>query len=152
MLSNLRYVSFFERPHGKLVPMTIENTMVDETNRTHRAEPPERVCCIGCRRSLPWTAAVLCRFEDRIHDLVKCVWPICGGSESGRGLPQSKTLSRRPGMSDNPRAHRSADSLVRVTFGQTNRLRKVGLGTCHFEQVLHLVAACCGLLQLRRKN
>src|SRR5579884_1659594 len=48
--------------------------------------------------------------------------------ESGRGLPQSKTLSRLLGMSDSPRAHRSADSLVRVAR------------CCTW---LQLVAACC---------
>src|SRR5579884_4499879 len=108
MLSNLRYVSFFERPHGNLVPMTIENGMAnrtDGTNRTARkvgtsrcpacgirGRPsglslPEPVrcprlsvrssdmlkhghhtlrlveLCIDCRRSMPWSAAVLCRFD-----------------------------------------------------------------------------------------
>src|SRR5579884_2312650 len=77
MLSNLRYVSFFERPHGKLVPMTIENGIVNGTNGTDRTATPKRVWCCGCRRSLPWSAAVLCRFEDGIHDL-KRVWRIRG--------------------------------------------------------------------------
>src|SRR5579884_832352 len=37
--------------------------------------------CFRCRRSLPWSAAVLCRFEDGIHNL-KCVWAICGDSKA----------------------------------------------------------------------
>src|SRR5579884_259723 len=77
--------------------MTIENTMVDGTKGM--IESPPKVgtsrcpacgirgrpggpslpgCCFRCRRSLPWIAAVLCRFEDEIHDL-KCVWRIRGG-------------------------------------------------------------------------
>src|SRR5579884_2001940 len=77
--------------------MTIENGMVNGAKGT---EGPRQVgtsrcpacgirgrpggpslpgCCFGCRRSLPWSAAVLCRFEDGIHDLVRCVWPISGG-------------------------------------------------------------------------
>src|SRR5579884_170865 len=61
--------------------MTIENTMVHGTNGTDRAVPLARVGCSGCRRSLPWSAAVLCRFKDGIND-VKYVWPISGGSKA----------------------------------------------------------------------
>src|SRR5579884_2987272 len=57
--------------------MTIENTMVYGTNGTDRTATPKRVWCCGCRRSLPWSAAVLCRFEDGIYDL-KRVWRIRG--------------------------------------------------------------------------
>jgi len=100
MLSNLRYVSFFESRHGKLVPMTIENEMVNGTDGTDSPRqvgtsrcPACRIrgrpsgpslpgCCFGCRLRLPWSAAVLCRFEDGIHRLVKCVWPISAGSKA----------------------------------------------------------------------
>jgi len=38
--------------------------------------------CFGCRRSLPWSAAVLCRFQDGINDSVTYVSPISGGSKA----------------------------------------------------------------------
>jgi|SRR5579884_2357125 len=45
--------------------MTIENGMVKGTDGT--ATLP-RGGCFGCRRSLPWSAAGLCRFEDGINN------------------------------------------------------------------------------------
>src|SRR5579884_1562216 len=81
--------------------------------------------------------------------------------ESGRGLPHSKTLSRRPGMSDSPRAHRSADSLVRAVSVSTllGDGRAAGLSrlpmpyrTRDFDRVFHLVSACFTWFQLSGKK
>src|SRR5579884_2736092 len=62
--------------------MRSENGMVNGTKGTDRTATFARVGCFGCRRSLPWNAAVLCRFEDGINDLLKCVWPISAGSKA----------------------------------------------------------------------
>jgi|SRR5579884_1013837 len=49
----------------------------------------------GRRRSLPWSAAVLCRFEDGMHNL-KCIWPICGGSKAVEDYRSPRRYRDRP--------------------------------------------------------
>src|SRR5579884_4535593 len=104
--------------------MTIENGIVNGTNGTDRTATPKRVWCCGCRRSLPWSAAVLCSFEGGINHPVTCVWHINGGLKAVEDY-------RTPKHYRDPRVLRDFHA-----FGY---------------RVLHLVAACCGLLQLRGK-
>jgi|SRR5579884_2168805 len=59
-------------------------------------EPCPLIPKIGCRRSLPWSAAVLCRFEDGIHDLVKYVWPLSAGSKVVEDYRNPRRYCDRP--------------------------------------------------------